>query len=73
MPALHAVPLLLYMLIGLLLGLVTWGFVLSRSRPSTLDSLDTSSNLWLWLLLLALFSLGLFIVYILEIFLFHGR
>ncbi len=73
MASLQAVPLLLYMLVGLLLGLLTWGFVLNRSRANKSDSLDGSSNLRLWLLLLAVFSLGIFVAYILEIFLLHGR
>lgn len=67
----QAVPALITIITGLLLGLLVWGFVLSRGRTNdTPDLVDASGNWRLWLLLLGVFSLGAFIAYTLEIFIF---
>lgn len=65
----QAVPLLIIIIAGLLVGLLIWGFVLSRGHINDATGLaDASGNWRLWLLLLGVFSLGAFIVYTLEIF-----
>jgi hypothetical protein len=66
MSSLKAAPFLLYILVGILLGLLAWGFMMSRSRSSRGIWPDTPDYLRLWLLLLAFFSLGVFVAYTLE-------
>jgi hypothetical protein len=59
----HVVPLLLSALVGLLVGLVTWGFLRVR-RHATEDSIiETRDEVLLALLALAAFSLGAFVSY----------
>jgi hypothetical protein len=65
MSILHTVPFLLSILIGLLLSLVTWGFLQVRRHATEDDVLETRDNVLLALLILAAFSLGAFITYIL--------
>jgi hypothetical protein len=57
--------LLLSVLIALLLGLVTWGFLRVRRHATEDDSLETRDDMLLALLVLAVFCLGAFITYIL--------
>ena len=67
MTLLQTAPLLIIIITGLLLGLLVWGLVLNRSHTrDNLDLLDAPGNLRLWLLLLGVFSLGVFIAYTLE-------
>lgn len=71
MTLMQAVPLLIIIITGFLVGLLIWGFVLSRGGINdTPDLVDASGNWRLWLLLLGVFSLGAFIAYTLEIFIF---
>ena len=65
MSVLHTVPLLLSILTGLLLGLVTWGFLRVQRHATEEDSLETRDEVLLALLVLAVFSVGAFITYIL--------
>jgi hypothetical protein len=64
MSILHTVPLLLSILVGLLLGLVTWGFLRVRRHATEDDFVETRDDVMLALLVLAAFSLGAFITYI---------
>jgi hypothetical protein len=65
MSVLHTVPFLLSVLIGLLLSLVTWGFLRVRRHATEDDSLEMRDDVLLALLVLAVFALGAFITYIL--------
>lgn len=69
MPTLHAAPILLFTLIGLLLGLLGWGFLMSRSRNTNRVWTDAPDYLRFGLLLLAVFSLGAFVALTLEMWL----
>lgn len=62
----HAVPLLLITLIGLSLGLLAWGMWRTRGYDSN-DALVESHGdvLLLGLLVLAAFTLGVFLTYVL--------
>ena len=66
MPSLQVAPLLLIIITGLLFGLLAWGLLLSRRRTSFRDFLETPDYLRLGLLLLAIFSLGVFVAFALE-------
>ncbi len=68
MISIYPVPLLLAILIGLLLGLIIWGFLQVRSHPRNEGFLlETENDLRLWLLALAGFALGVFVTYLLFI------
>jgi hypothetical protein len=67
MPSLQAAPLLLIIITGLLFGLLAWGLLLSRRQASIRDFFETPDYLRLGLLLLAIFSLGIFVAFALEI------
>jgi hypothetical protein len=59
-----AIPLMISVLTGLLLGLVTWGLL--RLRRSRKDApMETDDDVLLGLLALAAFSLGAFLTYLL--------
>jgi hypothetical protein len=66
MPFLHVAPLLLYGLIGILLGLLAWGILMSRGGSGNAIWPDAPDQLRFWLLLLAVFSLGAFVAFTLE-------
>jgi hypothetical protein len=70
MPFLHVAPLLLYSLIGILLGLLAWGILMSRGGSGNGIWPDAPDHLRFWLLLLAVFSLGAFVAFTLEAWLF---
>jgi hypothetical protein len=65
MTLMHTVPLLLSILVGLLLGLVTWGFFRIRRHITDGDQVETRDDILLGLLAFAVFSVGAFITYIL--------
>jgi hypothetical protein len=67
MPSLQAAPLLIITIMGLLLGLLAWGVLLSQRHTSTRDFFETPDYLRLGLLLLAIFSLGVFVALALEV------
>jgi hypothetical protein len=66
MLSLHTAPILLYTLIGVLLGLLVWGFLLNRSHNPNRVWSDAPDYLRFWLLLLAVFSMGAFVALTLE-------
>ena len=68
MLSVHPILLLLLVIVGLLSALIIWGFWQTQEQKcnKTLIGSD-GSNLQLWLLALALFSLGVFITYVLFI------
>lgn len=59
----HAIPLLLSVLLGLVLGLVVWGLMRSRQEPG--NALEMRNDVLVGLLTLAAFALGVFLTYIL--------
>jgi len=61
----HAIPLLLSVLVGLVLGLVALGLLRYRSQASDDSLMGTRNDLLLGLLVLAAFALGAFVTYIL--------
>lgn len=65
MSVLHTVPFLLSILTGLLLGLVTWGFLRVRRHATEDDPIEMRDEVLLALLALAMFSSGAFVTYIL--------
>jgi hypothetical protein len=65
MSPVHRAPLLLSVLVGLLLGLVAWGFFRAQSHEVGSALMGTHDKLLLGLLLLACFALGAFLSYIL--------
>ena len=65
MAYLQTVPLVIYVLGGGLLGLIFWGFIRIRTRKSkNLWSETSDDDPLLWLLVLAAFSMGVFITYV---------
>jgi hypothetical protein len=65
MSLMHSVPLLLSILVGLLLGLVTWGFFRIRHQTTDDDPLETRDEILVGMLSFAVFSVGAFITYVL--------
>lgn len=69
MLSVHPILILLLFIVGLLSALIIWGFwqTYKQKFNKTLIGSD-GGNLPLWLLALAIFSLGVFITYVLFIF-----
>jgi hypothetical protein len=65
MSLMHTVPLLLSILVGLLLGLVTWGFLRIRRHTADDDLVETRDEILFGMLAFAVFSLGAFVTYVL--------
>jgi hypothetical protein len=63
MPSTYAIPILLSVLVGLVLALVTWELWRSQSQRAGNILMGTRSDVLLWLLALAAFTLGAFIAY----------
>ncbi len=63
--SIHPIPLLLIILVGLLLGLVAWGFLRVRGRGDGDALMMLRDDVLLGLLALAAFTLGVFLAYIL--------
>jgi len=61
----HAVPLLLSVLVGLLLGLVTWESLRARRHEADDALMGMRDGFLLGLLVLAAFALGAFVIYLL--------
>jgi hypothetical protein len=61
----RTVPLLLSVLVGLLLGLVTWGFLRVQRHADDENLIETRDEVLFGLLAFAVFSLGAFVTYIL--------
>ena len=59
-----AIPLLISVLVGLLLGLVTVGILRLRSHPAESSWPVTNDGLLLGLLALAAFAMGVFLTYL---------
>ncbi len=66
MLAVHVIPVLLGVLIGLMLALVTWGFWHSQNQGVAGFVMGARGDILVWLLILAAFTLGIFITYILA-------
>jgi hypothetical protein len=60
-----AIPLLLSILVGFLLGLVTMGVLRLRRHATEAASAGTSDDMLIGLLALAAFALGVFVTYVL--------
>jgi hypothetical protein len=66
MPTAHIIPLILIsILIGLLFGLIAWGFWRARSRELKRVLLSSRDEFLLGLLILAAFAMGVFLTYVL--------
>jgi hypothetical protein len=65
MSLLRTIPLLVSILVGLLLGILTWGLLRIRRPVSGESLLDTGDDVLLALLALAAFSLGAFVTFVL--------
>ena len=64
----HSALLLLSLLVGLMIGLVAWGFVRSRRHMGNEALLRSPDGLLLGLLVLAAFAIGVFLTYLLLTF-----
>ena len=63
--SIHAVPLLLSVLVGLLLALLAWGLLRIQRQADGSIATETRDDLLLGLLALAAFCLGVFVTYML--------
>ena len=64
MSLVHLAPLLLSILIGLLFGLMAWGIFQVRHRHAGGDvPAEMGEEVLLWLLALAGFGMGIFLIY----------
>ena len=59
----HAILFLLSILVGLLIGLMTWGFYRARNHKFDNAVLAKRDDVLLGLVVLAAFSLGIFLTY----------
>ena len=64
----HVALLLLSLLIGLMIGLVAWGFARNRRHVGSEALLRPPDGLLLGLLVLAAFAIGVFLTYLLLTF-----
>jgi hypothetical protein len=62
----HAIPILLSILVGAVLGLVVWGLQRTRSHVVGDSVMGTRGDVLLGLLVLAAFALGVFLTYVLT-------
>jgi uncharacterized BrkB/YihY/UPF0761 family membrane protein len=65
MKLLSAIPLLLTVLVGFMLGLVAWGVLRLRHRTVDDAFLDTDNRILVGLLVLGVLALGAFLTYLL--------
>ena len=61
----HAVPVLLAILVGLLFGLLAWGFLRVQGPNAGETLMGVRDDVLTGLLVLAAFTLGIFLAYIL--------
>ena len=66
MSAVYVIPILLGVLIGLVLALVSWGFWCSQNQRVAGFVVGARGDMLVWLLILAAFTLGIFIAYLLT-------
>jgi hypothetical protein len=59
----HAIPVLLAILVGLLFGLLAWGFLRMQSREAGEALIEVRGDVLTGLLVLAAFALGVFLTY----------
>ena len=65
MSAVYVIPILLVVLIGLVLALVTWGLWRSQNQRAGNLLMGARGDVLVWLLILAAFTLGIFVTSIL--------
>ena len=65
MSLMHLAPLALSILIGLLFGLMAWGYLQVRRAGSGVPA-EMGEEVLLWLLALAGFGMSIFLIYILS-------
>jgi hypothetical protein len=63
----QAIPVLLAILVGLLFGLLAWGFLRVRSHKAGATLIETSDGVLAGLLVLATFALGVFLTYLIIV------
>ncbi len=61
----QAIPLLVGVLVGILLSVIVWSVVKARRHPPNETPLDFQAQVLLWLLLIAVFSTGVLVTYLL--------
>jgi hypothetical protein len=59
------IPLLFIILTLCLVGLLFWGFKRIRNYPATTSWLEPGDHFQVWLLILAGFTMGIFLIYLL--------
>jgi membrane protease YdiL (CAAX protease family) len=59
----HAIPVLLAILVGLLFGLLAWGFLRAQSHEAGEALMGVRDDVLTGLLVLAAFALGVFLTY----------
>ena len=59
----QAIPVLLAILVGLLFGLLAWGFLRMRNHKAGTTLIEASDGVLAGLLVLATFALGVFLTY----------
>ncbi len=63
MPVTQIVPLLIGMLVGALLSVVVWSLWRTRNNTFADATLDSQHQVLFWLLLLAMFTAGVFVTF----------
>jgi hypothetical protein len=59
----QAIAWLLSLLVGLVLGLIVWGFVRNRNHRADIYSMTARDDILLGLMILAAFGFGVFLTY----------
>jgi hypothetical protein len=63
MPVTQIVPLLIGMLVGVLITVMVWSIRHTRNSPAADAALDSQHQVLFWLLLLAVFTAGVFVTF----------
>jgi hypothetical protein len=63
MPVTQIVPLLIGMLVGVLLTVMVWSIKHTRNSTAADAALDSQHQVLFWLLLLAVFTAGVFVTF----------
>ena len=63
----QAIPVLLAILVGLLFGLLAWGFLRMRNHETGTTLIEASDGVLAGLLVLATFALGVFLTYMIIV------
>lgn len=61
----QVIPLLIGIVVGILLSVIAWSVTKARRQTTGDTTIDLQAQVLLWLLLVAVFSAGVFIAYLL--------